>query len=152
MKNRRVVATLLGMLFGAGCATHVSVMSVHREDLSGQSKVLAVAARNFEDAVHRNRTEGAEEEAARAIVDFHREAEEFARAASRWLSDDNVSDRYEALIATWVKVKQTYPNLKADKLTDEAYQRVQYEWEKTERASGYSGRKYEKKLGEGSTK
>lgn len=143
----------LKLLVASGCVvvliacgtTHVNVSQVHREDMSAQTRVLAVAARNFEDSVHRNRTEGAEEEAARAVVTFHAETEEFARAAARWMSDDNVNTRYEAMIDAWVKVKQTFPNLKADSLTQDAYRRVTEEWEKLARVSGYAGRKYEKK-------
>jgi uncharacterized protein (DUF1697 family) len=147
----------LKLLVASGCVvvltacgtTHVNVMQIHREDMSAQARVLAVAARNFEDSVHRNRAQSSEEEAARAVVDFHTETEEFARATARWISDENVNTRYEALIRTWVKVKQTFPNLHADALTQDAYRHATDEWEKMERVSGYAGRKYEKKVEEG---
>lgn len=150
MSKLKVLAVSgIAVLLIACGTTHVNVMQIHREDMSAQTRVLAVAARNFEDSVHRNRTVGAEEEAARAVVEFHTETEEFARAAARWLSDDNVDKRYEAMIDAWVKVKQTFPNLNADQLTQDSYRRVQDEWEKLERVSGYAGRKYEKKVEEG---
>jgi hypothetical protein len=144
-----LVASCCAVVLIACGTTHVNVMQVHREDMSAQSRVLAVAARNFEDSVHRHRAEPSEEDAARAIVNFHTETEEFARAAARWLSDDNVNTRFEAMISAWVKVKQTFPNLKADSLTQDAYRRVTDEWEKMERVSGYAGRNYEKKIEEG---
>jgi hypothetical protein len=125
------------------------VTPTHRENMTAQAKVLAMAARNLEDSVHRQRAEPAEEAAARAVAQFHAETENFAGTTARWLSDDNVDTDYEKLIESWVRVRQTFPNLKADAITNEAYQRVQSEWEKLARTSGYAGRKYERKIEQG---
>ena len=145
-----IVAGLIGTMLAAGCATHVSVMQLHREDLSAQSKVLAIEARNFEETVLRQRADASQEEGARAVAEFHNEAEEFAGAAARWLSDDNVNTRYERLIEAWVKVKKTFPNMKADSLAQEAYKRVAHEWERLARVSGYAGKEYQRKVERGS--
>ena len=143
-----IVASALAVTMFA-CATHVNISPTHREDLNAQSRVLAIAARNLEDAVRGHSATPAEEEAAKAVANFHTESEDFARAAGRWLSDDNVNDRYERFIEAWVKMKQTFPNLKADALTQESYQRVVQEWEKLARVSGYAGKKYEQKIEQG---
>lgn len=143
--NHRYSVALLAMAFTAtGYAAHISIMQTHREDLSGQTKKLAVAARNLEDTVHRNPAGPGEEEAARAVAAFHNETESFARIAGAWRSDDQVNDEFERLVAAWVKMKHTFPALKADSLTQDAFKRVEHEWEETHRASGGSGRKYEK--------
>ena len=133
----------------AGCATRVSVTPTHRENMTAQAKVLAIAARNLEDSVHRHRAERTEEEAARAVADFHAAAENFAGTTARWLSDERVNSDYERLIDAWVKVKETFPNLKSDNLTQDAYERVQHEWEKLARTSGFAGRKYQQKIEQG---
>ena len=145
-----IVAGLIGTMLAAGCATHVSVMQTHREDLSAQSKVLAIAARNLEETILRQRTDASQEEGARAVAAFHNEAEEFARTAAQWLSDDNVNMRYERLIDAWVKAKKTFPNMKADSLAQDAYQRVAHEWERLARVSGYAGSAYQRKVEQGS--
>jgi hypothetical protein len=150
MQNYRiaVVAAALAVTMLA-CATHVNISPSHREDVNSQASVLAIAARNLEDAVRGHSATPAEEEAAQAVAKFHSESEEFARAAGRWISDDNVNDRYESMIEAWVKMKQTFPNLKADALTQESYQRAVQEWEKLARVSGYAGKKYEEKIEQG---
>ena len=147
-ESSRLVAVLT-LVSAIGCATRVTITPTHRENMTAQSKVLAMAARNFEDSVHRQRADSSLEAAARAVVDFHAAAENFAGTTARWLSDDNVDNDYEKLIDAWVRVKQTYPDLKADDLTREAYERVQSEWEKLARTSGYAGRKYQKKIEQG---
>ena len=129
-----------------GCATRVSVATTHREDVSAQARVLAIEARNFEAAAQRQRSDTAQVEAARAVASFHAETEEFARAANRWVSDDNVNTRYERLIDAWVKVQKSLPDLKADDLTQESYQRVAHEWEQLARATGYANKPYEQKV------
>ena len=134
------------LVLAVGCATRVSVMSTHRESVSSQAKVLAIAARNLEDSISRNRAGAEQEDAARAVQVFHAEAEEFARAAGRWLSEDNVNDRYEKLIEAWVKVKHTFADLKPDRLTQDAYGRAQREWDKLARTTGYAGRTYEQQI------
>ncbi|HUK82536.1 MAG TPA: hypothetical protein VLZ12_07905 [Verrucomicrobiae bacterium] len=145
MQNLRIAASAAALALAA-CATHVNIASTHREDVSAQARVLAISARNLEDAVRGHSATPAEEEAAQAVAKFHTETEEFARASDRWVSDDNVNDRYEHLIEAWVKMKQTFPNLNADTLTQESYKRVSYEWEKLGRVSGYAGKKYEQKI------
>ena len=149
MRQIGVVAGLVGIVLATGCATHVSVMQTHREDLSAQSKVLAIEARNLDETVLRQRADASQEEGARAVAGFHNEAEEFSGAAARWLSDDNVNTRYERLIDAWVKVKKTFPNMKADSLAQDAYQRVAHEWERLARVSGYAGQAYQRKVEQG---
>jgi outer membrane murein-binding lipoprotein Lpp len=149
MRKLIELSVVLALMVTAGCATRVSVAPTHRENMAAQAKVLAITARNLEDSVHRHRAEAAEEEAARAVADFHAGAENFAGTTARWLSDDRVNSDYERLIDAWVKVKQTFPNLKSDNLTQDAYERVQHEWEKLARTSGYAGRKYQQKVEQG---
>ena len=148
MSGGSKLAAGLALISVVGCATHVAVTPTHRENMAAQAKVLAIAARDFEDIVRQHRAEGAEEEAVRAVIDFHAQAENFAGTTVRWDSDRVDSD-YEKLITAWVKVKQTFPNLKADRLTQDQYTRVQQEWEKLDRTSGYAGRKYEQKVEQG---
>lgn len=143
------LVAVLVLVVTAGCATHVSVMPTHRENMAAQAKVLAIAARDLEDIVRQHRASGAAEEATRAVIDFHAQAENFAGTTVQWQSDDRVNSDYEHLIEAWVKVKQTFVNLNADKLTQDAYGRVQYEWEKLARTSGYAGRKYQQKIEQG---
>ncbi len=137
---RTLWVVLAGWL--AGCATHVNVAPTHREDVSAQSRVLAIAARNLDDTA-RGR---ADADSARAASEFHNETEQFARAAARWVSDDDVNSRYERLIQAWVKVKQVAAALQADAVLKQSWVRVQYEWDKLARVSGYAGRKYEQKI------
>jgi hypothetical protein len=139
------LVAVLVLVAAAGCATHVAVTPTHRENMAAQSKVLAIAARDLEDIVRQHHAAGTEEEAVRAVIDFHAQTENFAGTTVRW-DPDRVDSDYEHLIAAWVKVKQTFSNLNADKPTQEVYGRVQYEWEKLDRTSGYSGRKYEQKI------
>ena len=146
MRQAGRIAGLIVIGLAVGCATRVSVMETHREDVSAQSRVLAIAARNLEETVLRQRADASQEEAARAVAKFHNEAEEFARAASRWISNDNVNTRYERLIDAWVKVKKTYSNLKPDSLVQDAYRRTADEWERLARASGYANKAYERKM------
>jgi|SRR5208283_1701324 plasmid stabilization system protein ParE len=143
------LAVALALALAIGCATHVAVTPTHHENMAAQAKVLAIAARDLEDIVRHQHAQGAAEEATHAVIDFHAQAENFAGTTEEWQSDDRVSNDYELLIKTWVKVKQTFPNLSADKLTQDAYGRVQHEWEKLERTSGYADRAYEKKIEQG---
>jgi plasmid stabilization system protein ParE len=143
------LAIVLAVALAIGCATHVAVTPTHHENMAAQAKVLAIAARDLEDIVRHQHAQGAEEEATHAVIDFHAQAENFAGTAEQWQSDDRVSNDYELLIKAWVKVKHTFPNLNADKLTQDAYGRVQHEWEKLERTSGYADRAYEKKIEQG---
>ncbi len=143
------LAATLALAWVVGCATHVAVTPTHHENMAAQAKVLAIAARDLEDIVRHQHAQGAEEEATQAVIDFHAQAENFAGTTEQWQSDDRVSNDYELLIKAWVKVKHTFPNLNADKLTQDAYGRVQHEWEKLERTSGYADRAYERKIEQG---
>lgn len=143
------LAATLTLASVVGCATHVAVTPTHRENMAAQAKVLAIAARDLEDIVRQLHAEGAGEDAARAVVDFHVQAENFAGTTVAWHDPDRVDMDYERLIEAWVKVKQTFPRLHADKLTQDQFARMQEEWEKLDRASGYSGRKYEQKIEQG---
>ncbi len=143
------LAIVLALALAIGCATHVAVTPTHHENMAAQAKVLAIAARDLEDIVRHQHAQGAEEEATHAVIDFHAQAENFAGTTEEWQSDDRVSNDYELLIKAWVKVKHTFPNLNADKLTQDDYGRVQHEWEKLERTSGYADRAYEKKIEQG---
>jgi hypothetical protein len=60
-----------------------------------------------------------------------------------------VNTRYERLIDAWVKVEKTFPDMKADSLTQDAYKRVAYEWERLARVSGYAGKEYQRKVEQG---
>ena len=146
MSQFKICAGLWILAFAAGCATHVSVMSTHREDVGSQARVLAIAARNLEESIPRQRSGADEEEAGRSVIAFHAETEEFARASARWLSEDNVDDRYETMIRAWVRMKHTFPNLKPDRLTQDSFDRVRHEWEALARKAGYAGGKYEREL------
>jgi hypothetical protein len=146
MSRGSKLAAGLALMSVIGCATHVAVTPTHHENMASQAKVLAIAARDLEDIVRQHHAEGADEEAARAVVDFHAQAENFAGTTVAWQSPDRVDSDYEQLIKAWVKVKQTFPNMHADKLTQDQYTRVQQEWEKLDRTSGYAGRKYEQKV------
>jgi len=139
------IALAAVVLAGLGCATHVSIAETRREDIATRSRVLAIAARNLDEAVRKYTATPAEQEAAQAVAQFHNEAEHFARASERWLSTDNVNDSYETLIDAWHKAKEAFAKLKPDALTAESWQRTVYEWEKLERATGYSGASYEKR-------
>ncbi len=143
----RLAAALI-LVAGMGCATHVSVTPTHSENMAAQAKVLAITARDLEDIVRQHRATGAAEDGVRAVIDFHSQAENFAGTVVRW-DPDRVDSDYERLIAAWVKVKQTFPNLNADKPTQDQYARVQQEWEKLDRTSGYAGRSYERKVEQG---
>ena len=143
------VALSLALASTVGCATHVAVTPTHHENMAAQANVLAIAARDLEDIVRHQHAQGAAEDATRAAIDFHAQAENFAGTTEQWQSDDRVSNDYELLIKAWVKVKQMFPNLGADKLTQDAYTRVQHEWEQLGRASGYADRAYENKVESG---
>ncbi len=127
-----------------GCSTRVGVVSTRREDMNAQVKVLTMAARNLEDSVHRNPQTAAQEKAAQTVADFHAETSRFASIVGAWRDEHQVNTQYEALLRAWVRLAHHFPQLQADKLTQTAYQRVEYEWGKMHRASGYHGRKYEK--------
>jgi len=135
---------LVGVLALVGCSTHVGVVSTRREDMNAQVKVLAIAARNLEDSVHRNPQTAAQEKAAQTVAEFHTEATRFASIVGAWRDDHQVNTQYEALIRAWVRLAYHFPELQADKLTQTAYERAMYEWDRMHRASGYHGRKYEK--------
>jgi hypothetical protein len=109
---------------------------------------LAIAARDLDGIVRQHHTEGVAEDAVRAVIEFHSQAENFAGTTVRW-DQDRVDSDYEGLIAAWVKVKQTFPNLSPDKPTEDQFTRVQEEWEKLDRSSGYAARRYEKKIEQG---
>ena len=81
MSKSTRLASVLTWVWAAGCATQVTIMPTHRENVTAQAKVLAIAARNFEDSVQRHHAESSEESAARAVVQFHAEAENFAGTA-----------------------------------------------------------------------
>ena len=149
MSKGNKLAAGLALMLVIGCATHVAVTPTHRENMASQSKVLAIAARDLEDIVRQHHAEGADEEAVRAVIDFHAQTENFAGTTVAWQSPDRVDSDYEHLISAWVKVKQTFPNMHPDKLTQDQYARVQQEWEKLDRTSGYAGRKYEQKVEQG---
>ena len=144
--GRLAAVLILGAV--VGCATRVSVTPTHRENMAAQAKVLAIAARDLDDIVRQHRAEGAAEDAVRAVIEFHSQAENFAGTTVRW-DPDRVDTDYEKLIAAWVKVKQTFPSLSPDKPTQDQFTRVQQEWEKLDRTSGYAGRSYERKVGQG---
>lgn len=150
MSGFRNLATILALASVVGCATHVAVTPTHRENMAAQAKVLAIAARDLEeDTARQHHAAGAEEQAADAVIKFHAQAENFAGTTVEWQSSDRVDSDFERLIEAWVKVKQTFPNLNSDKVTQDSYTRVQHEWEKLDRASGYSGRTYERKIEQG---
>jgi len=149
MSKGSKLAAVLILVSAIGCATRVTITPTHRENVTAQAKVLAMAARNLDDSVNRQRADSSTEIAARAVADFHAAAENFAGTTARWLSDDQVDNDYEKLIETWVRVKQTYPDVKADDITREAYERVRSEWEKLARTTGYAGRKYQRKIEQG---
>ena len=146
MSRGSKLAAGLVLMSVIGCATHVAVTPTHRENMASQAKVLAIAARDLEDIVRQHHAEGADEDAVRAVIEFHAQAENFAGTTVAWQSPDRVDSDYEHLIAAWVKVKRTSANMHADNLTQDQYARVQQEWEKLDRTSGYAGRKYEQKL------
>jgi hypothetical protein len=135
------------ILLGVGCGTHVYISETHREDIATRSRVMAIAAGNLDDNMRSHTATPAEQQTAEAAAKFHNAAENFARAGSRWVSTENVNDRYEQLIDTWVKLKESMSKLKLDSLTTEVWQRVVYEWDRLGRATGYSGTAYEKERG-----
>jgi len=143
------LAAALTLSWAVGCATHVAVTPTHRENMAAQSKVLAIAARDLELVVRQRHAEGKEVETARAMIEFHAQAENFAGTVGEGRSDDKVSSDYEHLIEAYVKLKQTFSNLNADKLTTDAYTRVKYEYEKLARTSGHANKAYQKKIEEG---
>ncbi len=149
MKRIDRLAAVLAMAAMVGCATQVTVTPTHRENMAAQSRVLAIAARDLESIVREHHAEGAQEDAARAVIEFHAQAENFAGTVSSGHSDEKINTDYEHLIEAYVKLKHTFPNLNADKLTQESYERVQHEWEKLARTSGYANKAYQKKIEEG---
>ncbi len=144
--NLRTTTMITVLVVLAGCAGGIHVNQSRREDMSSQTKVFAVVTRNFESSVHRTRTEGAQADAARAIVILHQRAETFARTAGQWRNSTRVEKDYEELVEAYVAVKYSFDQLKADQLTTESWQRVQSEWERLHRASGYVARKYQDQL------
>jgi len=145
--SRLAVALALGTMLG--CATQVTVTPTHRENMAAQSKVLAITARDLETVTRQRNAEGGGEEAVKAVIEFHAQAENFAGTVGEGRSDERINTDYEHLIEAYVKLKQTFPNLNADKLTTDAYTRVQYEYEKLARTSGYANKAYQKKIEEG---
>jgi hypothetical protein len=149
MNRFSMLATALALGTMLGCATQVTVTPTHRENMAAQSKVLAIAARDLETVTRQRNAEGGGEEAVRAVIEFHAQAENFAGTVGEGRSDDKINTDYEHLIEAYVKLKRTFPNLNADKLTQDTYGRVQYEYEKLARTSGYANKAYEKKIEEG---
>jgi hypothetical protein len=149
MKGFNRLAAVLALAAMVGCATQVTVTPTHRENMAAQSKVLAITARDLEGIVRQHHAEGAQEEATRAVVDFHAQAENFAGTVSSGHSDEKINTEYEHLIEAYVNLKHTFPNLNADKLTQESYERVQHEWKQLARASGYANKRYEEKVEQG---
>ena len=143
------LAVALALVAVVGCATQVTVTPTHRENMAAQSKVLAIAARDLESIVRQRNAEGGGEEAVRAVIEFHAQAENFAGTVGEGRSDERINTDYEHLIEAYVGLKHTFPNLNADKLTQDAYERVHHEYEQLARASGYSNKAYEKKVEEG---
>ncbi len=147
MKLRPALLGLGSVVLLAGCAkTHISMLNTRREELSSQTKIFAVAARNLEETVHRKHATAEQEAAARAVAAFHQATENFARIAGAWRDSDQVNDQYEDLVDAWVEVMWTFPKLEPDNLTLESYQRVEYEWEQLNRSAGYAARKYQKEM------
>jgi len=149
MKRFSMLAVAVALAAVIGCATQVTVTPTHRENMAAQAKVLAITARDLDHIVRQHLAEGPEEVAVQAVVDFHAQAENFAGTVSSGRSDEKINSDYERLIETYVKLKQTFPNLHSDKFTQEQYARVQYEYEKLARTSGYSNRAYQRKIEEG---
>ena len=149
MKRFSMLAVAVALAAVIGCATQVTVTPTHRENMAAQAKVLAITARDLDHIVRQHLAAGPEEEAVQAVVDFHTQAENFAGTVSSGRSDEKINSDYERLIETYVKLKQTFPNLHSDKFTQEQYARVQYEYEKLARTSGYSNRAYQRKIEEG---
>jgi len=145
--SRLATALALGTMLG--CATQVTVTPTHRENVAAQSKVLASAASNLQTTERQHDPEGGGEEAVRTIAAFHAQAENFAGTVSSGRTDEKINTEYEHLIEAYVKLKQDFPKLNADKPTQEAYERVQHEWEQLARASGYANKAYQKKVEEG---
>ena len=143
------LAAAFAVVTTIGCATQVTVTPTHRENMAAQSKVLAIAARDLETVTRQRNAEGGGEEAVKAVIEFHAQAENFAGTVGEGRSDERINTDYEHLIEAYVKLKQTFPNLNADKLTTDAYTRVQYEYEKLARTSGYANKAYQKKIEEG---
>jgi ribosomal protein S15P/S13E len=136
------------ILLAVGCSTHVGVVSTRREDMNSQCKVLAVAARNLEDSIRRNPQTPEQETAAQAVAQFHTETERFASIVGAWRDEMQVDNQFEAMIKAWVRMQYHFPALKADHLTQAAYDHTAQEWEKMHRSSGYHGKKYEKEYAE----
>jgi hypothetical protein len=143
------LAAVLVLAAMVGCSTQVTVTPTHRENMAAQSKVLAIAAGDLESVEHQHDAEGGGDDAVRAIVGFHAQAENFAGTVSSGHSDEKINTEYEHLIEAYVKLKKTFPNLAADQRTKDAYTRVQHEWEQLARSSGYSNKAYQKKVEEG---
>ncbi|MEI6084568.1 MAG: hypothetical protein WCS70_09735 [Verrucomicrobiota bacterium] len=144
---RNLIPALL-LTLTLACASHVHILSGHREDVTAQARVFTIAARNLEDVTRGRGGDPADQQLAQAIATLHTDAESFARGAARWVSDDEVNSRYEKLITDWVQVKRGFASVKADQLTTDSYNRVAHEWEQLARTTGYAGKSYEKKLEE----
>jgi hypothetical protein len=128
-----------------GQAGTANVAETQKENLSAQARVLAIAAGNLENSVRGRALTDADAEAAGAVAEFHSRAENMARVTERWLDTRNVNQIYDELIVAWAKVKDTFPSLKADKLTQETYDRAMKEFDKLDRYGGYGGKTYLKK-------
>lgn len=143
--KRTMIAVAGLMLWAMSSAPAANLAETQKENLSAQSRVVAIATANLENAVRGRALTEAETEAATAVSKFHSAAESFARAAERWLDTTNVNWSYQALIEAWFKVKETFPTLKADALTTESYAHAMREFDKLDRYAGYGGKTYEKK-------
>src|SRR5882724_2970601 len=111
------LAAALALMAMVGCATQVTVTPTHRENMAAQAKVLAITARDLDSIVRQHHAEGAEEEAVRAVADFHTQAENFAGTVSAGRSDEKINTDYERLIEAYVRLEQTFPILHADRPT-----------------------------------
>jgi len=142
----KILTITIASLALVGCATNVGVATTHREDLAAPSGALAIATSNLEGSVRGKQMPPGAEEAAESVAKLNEEAQHFARATKSWTSNETVNDRYEGLIRAWVKVKQSFPSLHPDPLTQESYNRVAQHYEKVARASGYANVAYEREL------
>lgn len=141
MKSLTTVLAVL--MLGVGCETHVRITDTRLEDISARSRVLAIAARNLDDAMRTRTATPTEQEVAQYAAKFHNESQSFARESARRTSTEAINDRYEALIDAWLLLKDAFPKVKSDALLTETYQRVVHEWDRLARATGYSNAAYE---------
>ena len=145
MKLSTIVLGLCCVLAVAGCTTHPQIAMTHREDVTTQSRALAMAARNLDDTVRRQATGPAAEDAARAVTKFHEAADHFAGAAASWHDEAQVDRSFEQLIDAHVAMEHRLPDLHPDGLTKDAYAKSEHEWDRLRRVAGYAGEHYKEK-------